>query len=96
MAIRCGIGRKFFFTSKLVKKNLRPIPRRPADYSCIKEQATLTMGDVNVFLGTSDDMNGKISELHDMLPQIEGLKGTLYLDTYDELKTDTMFSFIQE
>ena len=62
----------------------------------VKEQATLTMGDVNVFLGTSDDMNGKISELHDMLPQIEGLKGTLYLDTYDELKTDTMFSFIQE
>ena len=38
----------------------------------VKEQATLTMGDVNVFLGTSDDMNGKISELHDMLPQIEG------------------------
>ncbi len=41
-------------------------------------------------------MNGKISELHDMLPQIAGLKGTLYLDTYDELKSDSMFSFIQD
>lgn len=61
-----------------------------------KEEATLTMGDVKVFLGTSDDMNGKISELYDMLPQIDGLKGTLYLDTYDELKSDFMFSFIQE
>lgn len=61
-----------------------------------KGEATLILGDVKVFLGSSDDMNGKISELHDMLPQLEGLKGTLYLDTYDELKPDAMFSFIQE
>ena len=39
-----------------------------------------------MFLGSSDNMNGKISELHDMMPQLEGLKGTLYLDTYDELE----------
>ena len=48
-----------------------------------KGQATLILGDVKVFLGSSDNMNGKISELHDMMPKLEGLKGTLYLDTYD-------------
>ena len=61
-----------------------------------KGQATLILGDVKVFLGSSDNMNGKISELHDMMPQLGGLKGTLYLDTYDELKNDSMYSFIQE
>ena len=59
-------------------------------------QATLHLGDVRVFLGNSDNMNGKISELRDMLPQLEGLKGTLYLDTYDEMDSDAMYSFIQD
>lgn len=59
-------------------------------------QATLVLGDIRVFLGSSDDMNGKISELHDMLPQLDGLKGTLYLDTYDEMDSDAMYSLIQD
>ena len=61
-----------------------------------RERQPLILGDVKVFLGSSDNMNGKISELHDMMPQLGGLKGTLYLDTYDELKNDSMYSFIQE
>ena len=61
-----------------------------------KGQAFLLLGDVRVALGSSDNMNGKISELRDMLPQLEGLKGTLYLDTYDEMDSDAMYSFIQD
>ena len=57
--------------------------------------ATLVMGDIDVYLGDNKDMNGKISELHDMLPKLNGLSGTLYLDTYDENNSDMWYSFIK-
>ena len=41
-------------------------------------------------------MNGKISELHDMLPELEGMSGTLYLDTYDENNSGMWYSFIKK
>ena len=40
--------------------------------------------DLEVLLGNSGNLNGKISELNDMLPQLEGLKGVLHLEDYDE------------
>ena len=55
--------------------------------------ATLYMGDIEVILGNSAGLNGKIAELGDMLPQLEGKSGTLYLDTYDETKTNPMYTF---
>lgn len=54
---------------------------------------TLYMGDIDVVLGAGGDLNGKISELSDILPQLEGLKGTLYLDTYDEGNLNAMYAF---
>ena len=51
------------------------------------------MGDIEVILGNSAGLNGKIAELGDMLPQVEGKSGTLYLDTYDETKTNPMYTF---
>lgn len=69
------------------------------DYSGLRE-ATLYIGDIKVVLGSDSDLNGKIAELSDMLPQIkqkiaeEGIKGgTLYLDTYDENSNNEMYSF---
>lgn len=56
-------------------------------------EATLLIDDLEVVLGDNTSLNGKISELHDMLPQLEGRSGTLYLDTYDETKTNMMFRF---
>lgn len=58
--------------------------------------ATLTMDDIKVFLGSNDQMNGKISELKDQLPVLKGLKGTLYLDTYDEAETVTSYRFVRD
>ncbi|MDO5417456.1 MAG: cell division protein FtsQ [Lachnospiraceae bacterium] len=58
--------------------------------------ATLVMGEVDVYLGSNKDMNGKISELHDMLPELAGLSGTLYLDTYDETNSGMWYSFIKK
>lgn len=58
--------------------------------------ATLIIGDISVYLGSDDDVNGKISELHDMLPELEGMSGTLYLDTYEENDSDKWYSFIKK
>ncbi len=55
--------------------------------------AALYMGDIKVILGGNENLNGKIAELNDMLPQLADLKGTLYLDTYDETRSGSMYSF---
>lgn len=57
--------------------------------------ATLIMGEINVCLGSNDQMSGKISELKDQLPVLTGLSGTLYLDTYDEAETATSYRFVK-
>ena len=46
-------------------------------------EAELSIGGIKVELGDSSEINGKIAELRDILPELEGLSGTLYLDTYD-------------
>ena len=56
-------------------------------------EANLYMGEIEVILGSNDGLNGKIAELRDMLPQLEGRSGTLYLDNYDETKTNPMYTF---
>lgn len=58
--------------------------------------ATLVMGSIRVFLGSDDQMNGKISELRDQLPVLGGLSGTLYLDTYDEAETAASYRFVKD
>jgi cell division protein FtsQ len=61
--------------------------------------ATLIMGNKWVYLGANDQMDGKIAELKDMLPRLNGeLKdssGTIYLDTYDDAKPPTSYRFIK-
>ena len=56
-------------------------------------EATLYMGDIEVILGDNEGLNGKIAELSDMLPQLSGLSGTLYLDNYDESNASAMYAF---
>ena len=51
------------------------------------------MGDIEVVLGNNESLNGKIAELNDMLPKLQGLDGTLYLDTYDETNPSAMYAF---
>ncbi|MEY8353723.1 cell division protein FtsQ [Lachnospiraceae bacterium 54-53] len=58
--------------------------------------ATLVMGNIRVFLGSNDQMNGKISELKDQMSVLEGLSGTLYLDTYDEAETAKSYRFVKD
>ncbi|MDO4939315.1 MAG: cell division protein FtsQ [Lachnospiraceae bacterium] len=70
------------------------------EYSGIR-QATLYLGDIKVILG-SGDINGKVAELRDMLPELRrkmaetGISsGTLYLDLYDEKSDNKTYSFIK-
>lgn len=56
-------------------------------------EATLYMGEIEVILGNNESLNGKVAELNDMLPQLEGMSGVLYLDTYDETNTSAMYAF---
>ena len=54
---------------------------------------TLYIGDIEVYLGDSKELNGKIGELRDMWEKIKGLSGMLYLDNYNPLNENTTYTF---
>lgn len=56
-------------------------------------EAELTIGDIVVELGDDENLTGKVSELSDILPELAGLSGTLYLDSYDENNNNPMYTF---
>ncbi len=56
-------------------------------------EATLYMGEVEVMLGGNESLNGKIAELNDMLPKLEGRSGTLHLENYDEANATAGHAF---
>ena len=55
--------------------------------------ATLNIGSVSVLLGGANDMNGKLSELSNILPRIKDLDGTLDLSDYAPTVPNRMYSF---
>lgn len=55
--------------------------------------AELFIGDITVELGGDENLDGKIAELRDILPELSGLSGTLYLDTYDEANSSPTYTF---
>lgn len=61
-------------------------------------EAQLYIDQIVVELGNDDSLNGKITELKDILDsgEIDGLAGTLYLDSFDENNSNPMYSFIME
>lgn len=54
---------------------------------------TLYLEDLEVFLGDSSNVDGKIMRLSNMMPELDGLKGTLYLDTYDPSNNQMAYTF---
>lgn len=59
-------------------------------------EATLLLGELQVKLGDNSDINGKLSELRDMVRDYPALNGILYLDTYDEANSNPMYRFEQK
>ena len=64
------------------------------DKVVFKDDGTMSMqmGDILVLLGNARNVEDKISELKNLLPQLEGLKGTLHLENYDSSKDSIIFS----
>lgn len=56
-------------------------------------EATLDIGEISVVLGSAQNMNGKISELKDILPNIDNLNGILYLDKYNPTDSNITYTF---
>lgn len=57
-------------------------------------EVILHIGDIEVLLGKNIDMNDKIRSLNDMLPNLQGMKGTLDIREYNE--NDTGYTFKKE
>ncbi|MDO5409300.1 MAG: cell division protein FtsQ/DivIB [Lachnospiraceae bacterium] len=43
-------------------------------------RVSVTVDKIKIILGSAEDMDLKIAEMKDILPQLKGMKGTLYLD----------------
>ncbi len=56
-------------------------------------QITCCFGDIWVFLGSAESLEGKLREMKDILPQLYGRTGTLYLNTYQENESDPSYIF---
>ena len=54
---------------------------------------TLYMDNIEVYLGDSSELNGKINELKDIWGKIKDLSGILYLDNYNPIRDDTTYTF---
>jgi len=54
---------------------------------------TCELGNVSVFLGGQNDMEAKLTEMADILPELYGREGTLYLNTYNEHAEDPAYVF---
>ena len=52
----------------------------------------MQMGNIRVLLGNGANLEDKISEFKNLLPQLENLKGTLHLENYDSTKDSIIFS----
>lgn len=60
-------------------------------YISEEKEITLFINDIVVDLGKNDNLNDKIRSLNDMLPSLDGLKGTLNLKVYNENNTGYTF-----
>ncbi len=55
--------------------------------------AQIDIGGIAVRLGENENMDLKIAELKNILPELEGLSGTLYLEDYQENAVNTTYVF---
>ncbi|MBO4872322.1 MAG: hypothetical protein J5496_02785 [Lachnospiraceae bacterium] len=61
---------------------------------CFKSDGVeLEMGGITVFLGDTDNVEGKLYAMEDILPELAGKQGTLYLDSYRSGAVDPRYIF---
>lgn len=81
------LGNLLNLTQTLKKYNLLPDEIK---YDSQRE-AALYYGSIKVLVGTEENLSQKIIRLSYILPQLNGLSGTLHLETWTEENTDIVF-----
>lgn len=56
------------------------------------DSLNMQMGYIRVLLGDAKNLEDKISELSNLLPKLENLRGTLHLENYDSTKDSIIFT----
>ena len=66
-----------------------------ADYIEYNNDKTINLliGDIKVYLGKISNIDTGISELADILPKLDGLKGELYLDNLENINSKGIYTF---
>ena len=92
------VGDSQIFDELLNLTQLLAVNEIPADRIRFDDgrEATLSLDELQVKLGSNEGMNGKLSELRDIIRDYPDLKGTLYLDSYDESNSNPMYRFEQK
>ncbi len=82
-----------------ILKTLLTLTQLLAKYDCEPEliyidedDILLSYGDLQVNLGTGNQLSEKVLRMQEVLPQIEGQRGTLHLETWTDVDTDFYFT----
>jgi len=54
---------------------------------------TCYLDEIGIFLGDGASLEGKLQEMGDIIPELSGQRGTLYLDSYDETVSEPSYIF---
>lgn len=74
-----------------VTQLLKKYERVPETIYVQDNNVLLSYGSIQVDLGTGSSLNEKILRMDQNLPELEGLTGTLHLDTWSKANTDIYF-----
>jgi cell division protein FtsQ len=86
-------------TDMALLESLLDIATKLTDYGVASDSISVTeegmyvakMGKVTIQLGYNKNIDEKISELKDLLPELDGLSGILHLEDYDSTKDSIIF-----
>ena len=76
-----------------VAGGVRKAGLRPLEIRCAEKKYVLVLGDVEVSIGTSENLEAKLREIGYQMPKYEGLKGILHMEDYDGRTEKPYFYF---
>lgn len=72
---------------------LQPMSRLAQKIRFGSAGVSVIFGDVTVLLGANENLEAKLALMSDMLPELSGMSGTLYLDSYKEGEAHPSYVF---
>jgi cell division septal protein FtsQ len=85
-------NKKIFYYIQALKKVINKFGIRP-DYISVENGTDISLhcGDIVVNLGSDNLLEDKISRMSSIFPQLDGMKGTLHLETYTDETVNIVF-----